>query len=124
MNEDRTAAEVPGGTPVKRPVRPAAEAPRWWHCDTHGPGTRSAWGCPECVREMRGEIERLRGALDRIARWHGEFPDTGRYWDEPEKTRPMSYSACYGSNGERDYMRQVALDALGPNAKLTGSQPT
>lgn len=24
----------------------------------------------------------------------------------------MSYAALYGSNGERDYMRQVALDAL------------
>jgi hypothetical protein len=34
-------------------------APRWWHCDTHGPGNYAAWGCPECVREMRGEIARL-----------------------------------------------------------------
>ena len=34
-------------------------APRWWHCDTHGPGSRAAWGCPECVREMRGEITRM-----------------------------------------------------------------
>ena len=33
--------------------------PRWWHCETHGPGTHTAWGCPECVREMRGEITRL-----------------------------------------------------------------
>ena len=33
--------------------------PRWWHCDTHGAGTHTAWGCPECVREMRGEIARL-----------------------------------------------------------------
>jgi hypothetical protein len=55
----------------------------------------------------------LRGdALERIERWHGEFPATGRYWDEPENTRPMSYSACYGSNGERDFMRQVAREAL------------
>lgn len=35
-------------------------APRWWHCDTHGPGTRSAWGCPECVREMRADLATLR----------------------------------------------------------------
>jgi hypothetical protein len=33
--------------------------PRWWRCDTHGPGSHRAWGCPECVREMRGEITRL-----------------------------------------------------------------
>ena len=51
----------------------------------------------------------LRRALERIARWHGEFPATGQRWESGE---PMSYSAAYGSNGERDYMRQVALDAL------------
>ena len=39
-------------------------APRWWHCDTHGPGNHTAWGCPECVREMRGEIARLRAELE------------------------------------------------------------
>ena len=33
--------------------------PRWWDCDTHGPGNHTSWGCPECVREMRGEITRL-----------------------------------------------------------------
>lgn len=62
------------------------------------------------------EILKLRGALERIERWHGEFPATGRYWDEPKNADPMSYSACFGSNGERDYMRQVARDALPPNA--------
>ena len=86
--------------------------PRWWHCDTHGPGNHRAWGCPECVREMRGEISRMRAALEKIERWHGEFPETGRYWDKPENTRPMSYCSC---NGEREYMRHVARDALGPN---------
>lgn len=50
-----------------------------------------------------------RRALERVAKWFGEFPDTGRTWDDGE---PMSYSACFGSNGERDYMRQVAIDAL------------
>lgn len=51
----------------------------------------------------------LVAALQRIARWTGEFPDTGQFWDDGS---PMSYSAAFGSNGERDYMRQVALDAL------------
>ena len=37
--------------------------PRWWHCDTHGPGNRTAWGCPECVREMRASLGRARGLL-------------------------------------------------------------
>ena len=60
---------------------------------------------------LRAERDRLRDALQRIARWHGEFPETGRYWDE-KRTNPMSYSAVFGSNGERDYMRNVASDAL------------
>lgn len=63
-------------------------------------------------KESDGEIERIRAALDRIARWHGEFQETGRYWDEPNNTQPMSYGGAYGSNGERDYMRQVAREAL------------
>ena len=37
--------------------------PRWWHCDTHGPGNHTAWGCPECVREMRAENRLLRRML-------------------------------------------------------------
>jgi hypothetical protein len=65
------------------------------------------------------EIARLRAALQRIARWHGEFPATGKFWDE-EKTRPTSYATEYGSCGERDYMRRVAMDALGPNPSISG----
>jgi acetyl-CoA acetyltransferase len=38
-------------------------APRWWRCDTHGPGNHTAWGCPECVREMRAELRRLRARV-------------------------------------------------------------
>lgn len=49
----------------------------------------------------------LRRALRTIAKW--EFPATGKEWEDGT---PMSYSAAYGSNGERDYMRKVALDAL------------
>lgn len=50
-------------------------------------------------------------ALRRIERWFGEFPETGRFWDK-EKQEPMSYAAAFGSNGERDYMRGIACDAL------------
>jgi len=52
-------------------------SPKWWHCDTHGAGNSSAWGCPECVREMRAEIERMRALLERVevamaaAEWAG-----------------------------------------------------
>lgn len=66
----------------------------------------------------RREIDRLRAdtkglvdALEKIERWHGEFPDTGKFWDD-ETGRPMSYAACFGSNGERDFMREIAREAL------------
>jgi hypothetical protein len=58
------------------------------------------------------DCDRYHDALEKIERWHGEFPVTGRFWDD-DKTQPMNYSACWGSNGERDYMRAVARKALG-----------
>jgi hypothetical protein len=58
-------------------------------------------------------------ALQRIERWHGEFPDTGQFWDY-KRTDPMSYKAVNGTDGERDYMRQVARDAL---AAVKGAEP-
>jgi hypothetical protein len=67
---------------------------------------------------LRAEVEKLREtraaqreALERIHRWQGEFPPTGEFWDD-RKTQPMSYGAAYGSNGERDFMREVARKAL------------
>jgi hypothetical protein len=35
------------------------KAPRWWTCQTHGDAKPNAWGCPECVREMRQELAAL-----------------------------------------------------------------
>lgn len=58
------------------------------------------------ARDM--EIDRLRKALSIVADW--SLPDTGKRWEDGE---PMSYGACYGSNGERDYMKDVAAFALG-----------
>ena len=55
--------------------------------------------------------------LQRIERWFGEFPDTGKTYPSG---RPISYATCYGSNGERDFMRRLAREAI---AKATGTQP-
>lgn len=60
-------------------------------------------------------VERYEKALKFILKW--EFPPTGQFWDI-DKLQPMSYAACYGSNGERDFMRNVANEALTPK---TGS---
>ncbi len=62
-------------------------------------------------RASLSAAEKMAEALRTIAEWRGKFPPTDRFWDE-EKTRPMSYAAAYGSNGERDYMRMVARTAL------------
>ncbi len=66
------------------------------------------------VRELEAQLAssrngKLEAALQRIARWHDEFPATSQTWPNGA---PMSYGACWGANGERDYMRQVALEAL------------
>ncbi|RWN55873.1 MAG: hypothetical protein EOR99_35060 [Mesorhizobium sp.] len=91
----------------------------------------SGWpvGSPQCnvvarfVRtEDRDEAVRivnahdaLVAALTKIEKWVGEFPATGKFWENADGTmsdRPRSYGAQFGSNGERDFMRSVARDAL------------
>lgn len=49
----RLRAEVATLEHQLRAAKTITEAPAWWHCDTHGPGTLHAWGCPECTRELR-----------------------------------------------------------------------
>lgn len=62
------------------------------------------------------EAERLREALEKVERW--QFPPTGKFW---ESGTPVSYGAAYGSNGERDYMRNVARAALAATRKEEGN---
>lgn len=66
-------------------------------------------------KELR---ERYEKALKAIREW--QLPSTGKFWDE-EKTQPMSYGACYGSNGERDYFKWLANEALTPKTSTDGS---
>lgn len=79
--------------------------------ETSGKPARDADHCdfPDCERHNTLTVQRLRAALERIAKWEGEFPSTGRTWDDGS---PMSYAACFGSNGERDFIRQIARVAL------------
>jgi|SRR6478609_10250597 len=65
-----------------------------------------------CMKEraaLQAKCERYQAALKIIQKW--QLPATGQFWDD-EKTQPMSYGAFYGSNGERDYMKNVANEAL------------
>lgn len=57
--------------------------------------------------------DKLAEALERVVAW--DMPATGKFWpneDGTDSDRPMSYGAAYGSNGERDYIRNVARAAL------------
>lgn len=71
--------------------------------------------CEECRSVLSDRatllalVRALQETLARIERWHGEFPETGITWDD---RAPMSFGACYGSNGERDFMRSLARAAL------------
>ena len=56
---------------------------RLQNCPTHGQQPTNAWGCPECVRELRQEDERLRSAMatareavNRLVRWNLEAYDS------------------------------------------------
>jgi hypothetical protein len=82
-------------------------APRWWHCDTHGPGNHTAWGCPECVRELRTEraglMQALRDEIDenlRLRELGGALPD--------ENITAMTERVI----AERNAMRAAALGVV------------
>ena len=60
-----------------------AQARRLHNCPTHGQQSPNAWGCPECVRELRREAEYLRNdlatareAVLRLVNWNLEGYDT------------------------------------------------
>lgn len=45
----------------------AAVRPRsWWHCETHGQAVANAWGCPECVRELRANRDTQAAEIERL----------------------------------------------------------
>jgi hypothetical protein len=60
------------------------------------------------AERAKADNARLREALEKIVEWK-DFPETGDTWPTGGK---VSYFAAYGSNGERDYMRDVARTAL------------
>jgi hypothetical protein len=61
----------------------------------------------ESQERLAARVAKLEAALRRIEKWFGEFPlVTGR------DGKPSTFGTEYGSNGERDYMRQIARAAL------------
>ncbi|TAK84344.1 MAG: hypothetical protein EPO20_14745 [Betaproteobacteria bacterium] len=76
---------------------------------------------PSMARDVVADLQQMRKALERIERWFGEFPPTGHTWKDGST---MSYGAAYGSNGERDYMRAVARQALNALAPSDSERKT
>lgn len=68
---------------------------------------------------LKAKARKLADALKIIQNW--QLPATGKFWDK-EETQPMSYGACYGSNGERDFMRNVANEALAEYKQAKGQK--
>lgn len=62
------------------------------------------------LAQQQRRIQRLEDTLRTIADWRADQLPRIPYSDDPTKT--MSYGAAYGSNGERDYFRKLALEAL------------
>jgi hypothetical protein len=61
IGNPETGADERGADSVQRMVRPL--------CQTHPDvNYKTAWGCPECVRELRAENANLRDALERIVK--------------------------------------------------------
>lgn len=141
QTHDSEAPAVAGQ--VERPVRPA----RWWRCDTHGPAVAGAWGCPECVRELRTErdglMQTLRDEMDenlRLREIGGALPDenitamTERLIRERNALRTQLAIAARGlkhcagwniNDDKRNALMAVVLEseamlASGPNARLSG----
>jgi len=58
--------------------RNVASDRRLRHCPTHGQQPDNAWGCPECVRELRADLatakQEAKGLRAELALMYGEPP--------------------------------------------------
>jgi hypothetical protein len=77
LEDELNAANVLLAVYWKNAGRAEAARLRLQNCPTHGQQPDNAWGCPECVRELRQEDERLRSAMAtareavrRLVRWN------------------------------------------------------
>lgn len=77
--------------------------------DENGDNILSVHDIADQLNALTAQLAAMQAALEKIGRWQGEFPHTEQFHADGTE---MSYGWCYGSNGERDYMRQIARQAL------------
>jgi len=80
--------------------------PRWRTCATYGDAVPHACGCPECVREMCGEITRLRAAL---ATANAQAERFERLW----QVRGAALEKIVMASTTSPCARKIAADELG-----------
>ena len=88
----------------------------WKTCKLHGDAKPNVWGCPECLRELREENQRLKDAL---FFWLPNIPAV-----ENECTERMANDAALliGHEGRiDDSAEQRGWVALTPNAGVSGA---
>ena len=104
------------------------QAPRWWRCDKHGDAMpRNAWGCPECVVELRTlareqavEIQTLRDALNTAG---------GALWrmapaciDDDEDRAAAEHARAVGLAAVEHVLRRpVYVEGIGLRGELPGA---
>ena len=65
---------APAGNHIPDATEMVADGARLRQCPTHGQQPANAWGCPECLRELREELTRLKtpvadGEREELAQW-------------------------------------------------------
>ena len=61
----------------------------------------------QALENLIREHQTMKAALQRIERWFGEFPDV-----PGQDGKLVPYGIALGSNGERDFMREIARESL------------
>jgi hypothetical protein len=87
LEDELNAANRPLAVYWRNAGRAEAARLRLQNCPNHGQQPDNAWGCPECVRELRQEAEHLRGdlatareAVRRLVRWNLAAYDSEVTW--------------------------------------------
>ena len=91
----------------------ALPLPKWWTCKTHGDAVpHNAWGCPDCVREMRAELADLKAQLVPLLLLAQEVRLIDAHGTTPDGDGVNGPTALWAE----DWTRRLSVDT-GPNVR-------